>query len=81
MLVPRIIDMISHMNTCQSEWKDLSKSKKNQAIAVMEEKISAAFDFTFDNNSNKINPKVTKLSQMILFNNHDMFKALVSELI
>ena len=81
MLVPRIIKMISHMYTCQLEWKKLSESKRNQALAVTEENISEAFDFTFDKNSNKIDPKVTKLSQINFFIQHDMFQALVSELI
>ena len=70
--------MIRHMDTCQSEWKELLETKKNQALAITEENISKAFDFTFDRKSKHINPKVTKLSQMILFNKHDMFKALVS---
>ena len=54
--------MISHMNTCQLEWKIFSESERNQALAVTEEKISEVFDFTFDKNLKKINLKVTKLS-------------------
>ena len=32
-LVPRIINMISHMDTCQSEWKELLETEKNQTLA------------------------------------------------
>ena len=59
--------------------KKLFESERNQALAVTEENISEAFEFTFDKNSKKIDPKVTKLSQMKIFIQHDMFKALVSE--
>ena len=81
MIVLRIINMISHMDTCQSEWKELLESERNQALAITEKDISEAFDFAFYKKSKHINPKVTKLSQIILFNKHDMFKDLVSVLI
>ena len=51
MIVPRIINMISHMDTCQLKWKNLLEGKRNQAIAVTEENISdeiynkALYDF------------------------------------
>ena len=54
------------------------ESERNQAVAVTKENISQAFDFIFDKNSNKIDQKVTRISQMILFIQYDMFKALVS---
>ena len=78
MIVPRIINMISHMDTCQSEWKELLEQKKNKSLAIMEENISKIFDFTFNKESKTINPKATKLFQIKLFIQHDMFKALVS---
>ena len=62
MIVLRIINMISHMDNCQLEWKELLDSERNQALAITEENISEAFDFTFYKKSKHINPKETKLS-------------------
>ena len=70
--------MISHMDNCQSEWKNLLESKRNQAVVVTKENISQEFDFTFDKTSKKINPDEMRPSHMKLFYRYDMFKALVS---
>ena len=34
MIVPRIINMISHIDTCQADWKELLDTKKNQALDI-----------------------------------------------
>ena len=36
MLVPRIIKMIQHMETCQDGWKDVLECKKSQALGMTE---------------------------------------------
>ena len=79
MLVPRIIDMISHMDTCQLEWENIPKNKKNQALKISENNILSAFNFTFDKLSKNINPNKQLPSTTSSFISYDMFKALVSE--
>ena len=79
MLVPRIIDMISHMDTCQLEWENLRKNEKNQALTISENNILLAFNFTFDKLSKSIDPHKQVASKMSLFILFDMFKTLVRE--
>ena len=58
--------------------ENIFESKRKQAVAVTEENISEAFDFTFDKTSKKINPNEMRPSHMKLFYRYDMFKTLVS---
>ena len=79
MLVPRIINLIQHMETCQEKWKKVSESEKSQALGMTKETISNAFDFTFDRLSKDIDPKETIPSKLLAFKLHNMHKMMVSE--
>ena len=78
MLVPRIIDMISHMDTCQLDWKISQRTRKSKR-SKYQKNILLAFNFAFYKLSKSINPHKQVGFKMSLFILYDMFKGLVSE--
>ena len=70
--------MIKDMTLCKEQWSKMSQEKRQKALSVELENLPKDYNFTFEAESNKIEPTINRVSQWVHFTAHNMFKCLVS---